>query len=58
MCCSYNQAIKLKEVAVPFVYVQYQALLLFFFTIASPFAVPPRGERTRRRITPCLNAVP
>ena len=36
---AYNQAIKLKEVAVPFVYVQYQALLLLFFTVSMPFAV-------------------
>ena len=36
---AYNQAIKMKEVAVPFVYVQYQALLLFFFTLVTPLGV-------------------
>ena len=36
---AYNQAIKLKEVAVPFVYVQYQALLLLLFTLIMPFAI-------------------
>ena len=30
---------KMKEVPVPFVYVQYNALLLLFYTIVTPFAV-------------------
>jgi hypothetical protein len=36
---AYNQAIKMKEIAVPFVYVQYNALLLLFFSLITPFAV-------------------
>ena len=36
---AYNNALKMKEVPVPFAYVQYNALLLHFFIIIAPLAV-------------------
>ena len=36
---AYNQAVKMKEVPVPFVYVQYNSLLLLFFSLLTPFSV-------------------
>ena len=36
---AYNQAVKMKEVPVPFMYVQFNSLLLFFFSLLTPFSV-------------------
>ena len=36
---AYNSAVKMKEVPVPFAYVQYNALMLHFFILVAPMAV-------------------
>ena len=36
---AYNSAVKMKEVPVPFAYVQYNAMMLIFFIGICPFAV-------------------
>ena len=54
---AYNSAVKMKEVPVPFAYVQFNALLLILFAIVTPIAIacfttPEPGEVSQTGLEP------